>query len=335
MENKLKLSKFEQARAKKIILSSKENLDVNLEGYTVLTEAGSNHYLFSPIIPLICGASKVFAFVKDTSYGSAEDIKDTCLEIASDLGLKDKLQIATNHLPENWLMEADIITNSGMLRPFNREKISKFKKGAVLPLMFEAWELRDQDIDIRACKEHGITVAGTWENHPFIKVFDYVMILCLKLAMEAGYEVMGNSIFIWSDDHFGEKIKKSFIQNGAKQCFLSTDPKLLFEKACDLDFIFIADYDEKQDYEILLDLKNLIVISPNIGIIHLYGILNIERVKNLGLKVYPEKNGKAELMTYTLAHVGMNPLINLQVAGYRVAQEMLQGEYTNISQPII
>jgi len=41
------------------------------------------------------------------------------------------------------------------------------------------------------------------------------------------------------------------------------------------------------------------------------------------------------LMTYTLAHVGLNPLINLQVAGYRVAQEMLQGEYTNISQPII
>ncbi len=335
MENKLKLSNFEQNRAKKIILTSKSNLDVNLEGYTVLTEAGSNHYLFSPIVPLLCGASKVLAFVKDTPYGAANEIKAICIQIATNFGLNDKLQIATNELPIKWLKEADIITNSGMLRPFDKEKISKFKKGAVLPLMFEAWELRDQDIDIRSCKEYGIKVAGTWENHPLIKVFDYVQILCLKLALEAGYEVMGNTIFIWSDDHFGEMIEKSFIQNGAKKCFLSTNIDLLKENASKIDFIFIADYDEKKDYETFLDLKNLALISPNIGIIHLYGNLNCENIMKLGLKIFPEKNGKAELMTYTLAHVGMTPIINLQVAGYRVSQEMLQDNYTNLSQLIV
>jgi hypothetical protein len=335
MEKKLKASNFYNFRAAKIINETKVKLNVNLLGYTVLTEVGSNLYIYSPIIPLLCGASNVLAFVKDTSYGSAENIKELCLQIANELGFSDKLQIATNILPEKWLREADIITNSGMLRPFNRKMISKFKKGAVLPLMFEAWELRDQDLDLPACKEYGIHVAGTWENHPSIKVFDYVQILCLKLAIEAGYEIMGNTIFIWSDDHFGEMIEKSFIQNGAKKCFLSTNIDLLKENASKIDFIFIADYDEKKDYETFLDLKNLAQISPYLGIIHLYGKLNSENIKKLGLKLFPEKNGKAELMTYTLAHVGMTPLINLQVAGYRVAQEMLQGEYTNISQPII
>jgi hypothetical protein len=335
MAKKLMDSIFEQKRAAKLIRACKEELHVNLDGYTVLTEAGSNYYVFSPIIPLLCGASKVLAFVKDTSYGKAEDIKATCFQIAYSLGLNEKLQIATNVLPENWLNKADIITNSGMLRPFNKEKVSKFKKGAVLPLMFESWEIREQDLDITACKDAGIKVAGTWENHPSIKVFDNVMMLCMKLAFEAGYEVLGNSIFVWSDDHFGEMIEESFKQNGAKNCYLGTDLELLKDVAPHLDFIFIADYDEKRDYAAIFNLKELAERAPNLGIIHLYGELNIEALKPLGLNIYPERNGKSELMTYTLAHVGMTPLINLQVGGYRVAQEMLQGAYTNISQPLL
>ncbi len=325
---------FEQKRAEKLIVNCKLKLNVNLEGYTILTEVGSNYYVFSPIIPLICGASKVLAFVKDTSYGKAEDIKSKCYQIASSLGLSEKLHVSTNVLPENWLNDADIITNSGMLRPFTKEKIFKMKKGAVIPLMFEAWEIREHDLDIAACKAAGVKVAGTWENHPKIKVFDNVMMLCLKMAFEAGYEVMGNSIFIWSDDHFGGLIEKSFKKNGAKNCYLSTDLKLLYEVATHLDFIFIADYDEERDYVTLFNLKELVQIAPNLGIVHLYGELNIETVKELGLHIYPERNGKSELMTYTLAHVGMTPLINLQVAGFKVAQEMLTNNYTSLTQVI-
>jgi hypothetical protein len=326
---------FEQKRAEKLILACKEDLNVNLDGYNVLTEVGSNYYVFSPIIPLLCGASKVLAFVKDTTYGKAEDIKAACFQIATSLGFNGKLQIATNVLPENWLSDADIITNSGMLRPFNKEKVSKFKKGAVLPLMFEAWEIREQDLDIKACKEAGIKVAGTWENHPSIKVFDNVSMLCMKMAFEAGYEVFENSIFVWSDDHFGKIIEQSFKQNGARNCYFGTDLELLKNVASSLDFIFIADYDEKRDYDTIFNWKELAEKAPNLGIIHLYGELNIEVLKPFGLNIYPERNGKSELMTYTLAHVGMTPLINLQVGGYRVAQEMLQGSYTSISQPIL
>ncbi len=329
------VSIFEQKRAVKLILACKEKLNLNLNGYTVLTEAGSKYYLFSPIIPLLCGASKVLAFVKDTSYGKAEDIKAECIEIASSLGVSENLQIAINVLPENWIKEADIITNSGMLRPFNKEKISKFKKGSVFPLMFESWEIRDQDLDIAACKEAGIKVAGTWENHPALKVFDYVMMLCVRLALDAGYEIYGNSVFIWSDDHFGEMIEKSFKQNGARDCYLSTDLQLLNKVAADLDFVFIADYDERRDYSSVFNFQELALIAPNLGIVHLYGELDIESVKKMGLHIYPERNGKTEVMTFTLAHVGMVPLINLQVGGFKVAQEMLQGEYTDISQPIL
>jgi hypothetical protein len=334
MVKNLNNKKFEINRAIQLIRSVKEKFAFDLKGLTVLTEVGSNYYLYSPIIPLLCGAEKVYAFVKDTPYGKGEDIKADCISIAKELGIEDRLEIGINILDNNWITKADIITNSGMLRPFDSQKLSHCKIGAVLPLMFEAWEIRAQDLDISYCKQNNIKVAGTWENHPLIKVFDYVEMLCLKMAFEAGFEVKGNSIFVWSNDHFGEKIKYSFNQNGALSCYLSIDKELLFKHAGELDFIFIADYDEKQNYFDLLDLAILVKINPNLCIIHLYGNIEMDKILELGIHLYPLKDGRAELMTYTLAHVGITPIINLQVAGYKVATELLSDNYSDLTQLI-
>jgi hypothetical protein len=144
------------------------------------------------------------------------------------------------------------------------------------------------------------------------------------MAMEAGFEVMGNSIFIWSDDHFGVMIEKSFNLNGAKKCILSTDLHLLIKMAPSLDFVFIADYDEKRDYANFFDIQNLSKIAPNLGIVHLYGSINFEAFKQFGFNVYPKKNGVSEMMTFTLAHAGIMPYLKLQLGGYKVAQCLLE-----------
>ena len=143
-------------RAIKIIKQYNEILNFNLKGYTILTEVGSNHYLYSPIIPLLCGADHVFAFIKDTKFGKAADIRQQCIEIANFLGLTNKLTIGENNFEYEWLTKSDIVTNSGMLRPIDKKKLSYFKKGSVIPLMFEAWEFRDSDLDIAECKKLGI-----------------------------------------------------------------------------------------------------------------------------------------------------------------------------------
>ena len=310
----------------------KEKLDFSLEGLTILTEVGSNLYIYTPIIPLLCGASYVYAFVKDTPYGKAEDIKKKCIEYATSLGLQNKLEIGINNLDESWISKADIITNSGMLRPFDKSKLNLFKEGAVLPLMFEAWEIREQDLDVEECKRKGIRIAGTWENHPDLKVFDFVEMLSLKMAFEAGFEVQGNNVFVWSNDHFGNKIYNSLIKNGANNCYLSIDVEALKNVAKNIDFLFIADYDESRNYFELIEIEKLVKINPQISIIHLYGNVNIEEFEKLGVRVYPKKNGKSELMTFTLAHVGMTPLINLQVGGYKVAHCLINNIESNIAQ---
>ena len=45
------------------------------------------------------------------------------------------------------LEDADIVTNSGHLRPLDEEAVGRMKPGAAIPLMYEAWELRPDDVD--------------------------------------------------------------------------------------------------------------------------------------------------------------------------------------------
>jgi maltose-binding protein MalE len=104
--------------------------------------------------------------------------------------------------------------------------------------MYEKWELRQADIDIEFCKQKGIKVAGTWENYPALKIFDYCEQLIVKMVFEAGYEIAQNNILVWSNDHFGKLAQKGFLANGAssvKKVFAASD---VYSNAAKVDFVF-------------------------------------------------------------------------------------------------
>ena len=61
-------------RALNIINDTIKSLELNLNSFVVLTEVGSNNFIYTPIIPLLAGAKKVYAWTKDSSYGKSEDI---------------------------------------------------------------------------------------------------------------------------------------------------------------------------------------------------------------------------------------------------------------------
>jgi hypothetical protein len=309
-----------------------ERLQLNLKGLTILTEVGSDSYLYTPFIPLLAGAGLVIAFVKDSNYGSADEIEERCLSIKHELNITGNLEIVKNHLPSHILHLADIITNSGMLRPLDSEKLQHVPSKAVIPLMFEKWELRDGDIDVAYCKSNGIAIAGTWEQHPSIRVFDYVGNLAVKMLHEAGQEIRGQRILIWSDDEFGKTIHTALLANGA-ECTVTTNKATLQKMMKDTDVIFIADYDELCCYTgsgSPFDIQEVANAKPDISIVHLYGDVPYKAFSNIN--IYPRKNGKPMMMSHTLAHVGIEPVIRLQVAGFKVGQELYYNQLSTLSQ---
>ena len=326
----------EHARAIQIIKRSISNLNLDLAEKTVLTEVGSKEYVYTPVIAALAGAFKVFAWTRDSKYGKALTIISECKIILRTLGLLDKVEFYIGEINQEHLKKADIITNSGFIRPLNESKLKFVKNSVVIPLMYEKWELREKDVDSNFCKLHNIKLAGTWENHPDIMVFEHIGALAIKMSLNAGYEVYNNKIIVWSDDHFGDVVEKAFKRIGASSVLKTVDKNILLNNIHGIDFIFICDYSEHRNYSSneVIDIDQIKSINSCIGIVHLYGELNYDLLKDKVDNIYPKFDGSSSLMTYTLGHVGLNPIINLQVAGLRVGQLMMEDKDTNLVQYI-
>jgi hypothetical protein len=321
-----------------IINQTIADLNLNLNGLIILTEVASGLYIYTPIIALLAGAKKVIAVVKDSKYGLAIDIKENCLALIRQIGCNESnIEFSLNAIPDHYLAQADIITNSGHLRPLDKTKLAKLNSRAVLPLMYEKWELRSSDVDINYCNEKKIKYAGTWENHPVISIFDYVKHLMLKLIFEAGFEIKGNRVVIFSDDHYGELLEKGCLDLEVKSVFKSIDYNAILNNLKSVDFIFFCDYNNMDnlittDKDSKFNLTQIKEINPHISFIHLAGRLDNEFINDQGFVIYPNKTGDAQRMTETLAYLGPNPILKLQTAGLKVGEELFNNTISNLSQ---
>ncbi len=323
----LKINEIEKAR--KIIDDIICDLSLNLENLSVLTEVGSDYYQFTPLIACMGGAEHVFAWTKDSIYGNGGEIVRTCKEIAELYGIDTAIEFAINTRPNSHVEAADIITNSGFTRPLD-ENLLKYARPeeAVISLMYEAWEFRATDVDLNYCSENKIKIAGVWENHPDLLIFNACGQLAIKMAYEAGYKVTGDNIIVWSDDQFGETIENAFLNQGAENVVTTTSEHTLIQNIDNTDFIFFCDYDEDRvllGNSGVIDLKKIIKQDNSVGIIHLFGKIDPFFLEGIEIPVYPNIAGQASIMSFTLAHLGMDPVLRLQAAGLKVGECLFKG----------
>ena len=94
------------------------------------------------------------------------------------------------------------MTNVGWVRPLDEQLIGRLGPRGVVSYMCEAWEFRAGDVDIEACTQQGVPVAGVGEDFDGLNVFRSTGQLALKLLFEAGLEVANNSFIVISSDPF-------------------------------------------------------------------------------------------------------------------------------------
>lgn len=328
----MELNSIHQNR--RVILKIKEyirTLDLNLHGYSILTEVGSGLYNYMPVIPILAGAKKVMAWTQDSSYGRASDIIRSCSNILDGLDINNNIEFYKDGINVEHLKCADMITNSGFLRPLNEEKLKYSKNSVVIPLMYESWELRNEDIDIDYCKKRDIKVAGTNESYKDLKVFQHIGYLAVKMAFEAGYEVFGNRIVVWSDDNFGEEVYNTFSKLNPQSVVKTTDFNFLKKHIKEVDFIFLCDYKETRSYNdnTFFNFSRLKKLNNSFGVIHMYGEINNIKMKNQNISLYPDKLGESKKMTFTLSHLGINSFVALMSGGFKVGEFLLKGIHNN------
>jgi hypothetical protein len=322
-----------------------EALNLDLKGRTVLTEAASGAYVVTPLIAAIAGA-KVYAFSKTTRYGTTEEVFANTRKFIEEC-LNKKLNITLiDELTPEIIAQADIITNSGHLRPLNKEKLQYAKDSLVIPLMYEAWEQRDADMDINYIKERGFKVGATNERHPEIDVFNYLGDMAVKQIFDAGLCLYKNKFVLISNNDFGPYIAKVV----AKLCDgLGVIDKVSNKGKYDLNCVdWIGDF---PDINIPSNYKNVEAViftafpfDKNwIGenaplsiskiktefndplILRFAGDIDTESCDKKGVKYFPDHVHSGHMGILPSA-IGYDPIIRLQAGGLKVAELLISNE---------
>ncbi len=187
---------------------------LDLSGFVVFTEAASGAYIVTPVLAALAGATRVYALTRTTRHGTLEQISSATTQLAELAGVSSRIQILSERSALA-LSEADIVTNSGHVRPLDAGTISCLKTSAVVPLMYERWEFRDGDVDLAACKARGIRVTGTNERHPGVDVFSFLGPMAVKLLMDAGCSVYTSRILMLCDNDFAAYMAAGLTAVGA------------------------------------------------------------------------------------------------------------------------
>ena len=314
-------------RIKTLIHEAIESLNLNLEDLIVLTEAASRNYVVTPVIAAIAGAEKVYAITTDSQYGQAKDVADFSNRFAEYCGVRNKVQVIFEKTKQI-VNQADII-----VRPINRELIGMMKEDAVIPLMCEAWELREGDIDLKVCGAKGIPVMATNEDYPGLEVFDFSGNLCIKMLFELEVEVYKSRIAVISSDKFGIVIEKYLKAAGAQTAnYNSLKYHECREFVRTADALIIADYSSSETFignNGQITAYELLELAPGISVVQFSGLVEVDALVEAGIPCFPRHTIGNHRMGLTLAHLGPRPVISLHTAGLKVGEIMARARLGN------
>ncbi|MPZ93373.1 MAG: hypothetical protein GEU96_00395 [Propionibacteriales bacterium] len=291
---------------------------IDLRGSVVLTEAATGPYAVTPVIAALAGAHEVIGITASSRYGSVSDVCEHTMELAAAAGVADRV-VVTTESPYSVIGRADVVTNSGHLRPIDRHLVASLKPTAVVPLMFEAWEIQAgrDDLDLEGLRQRGIPVAGTNERHPLVDVFSHLGTMALKLLLDAGTAVFGTRIVLLCDNPFAPYIERGLTAAGAR---VRSVPSLReAEPDWDPAAVLVALRPQPGPVVSQADAEVLAKRWPHAFVAQFWGDLDRTALDRLGVHYWPRQAPGHGHMAVLPSDVGPEPVVRLQAGGLKVA----------------
>jgi hypothetical protein len=309
-------------RVAALIDAAVERCRLDLTGKIVLTEGACGAYAVTPVLAARAGADRVYAMTRSTSHGTIEEVTTQTLELARLAGVRDRIEIVAGRSP-SVVAQADIITNSGHVRPIDREMISWMKSSAVVSLMYEAWEFRPGDVDLQACRDRGIRAAATNERHPDVDVFSFLGLMAVKLLMDAHVAVYRSSILLLCDNPFGGFILRGLRRAGAAvvvaESVSTAPPHQRY------DAIVVAMKPRHVPVVTATDARMIADQWPGAVVGQFWGDIDRSTLNDLNVAVWPEQAPGAGHMGILPSGIGPEPVIRLQSGGLKVGELLSRG----------
>lgn len=323
------------ARAKKYAQQLVQKYGIDCRGLTVLTEAASGTYLFNPMMALLGGAERVIAYCRDSRYASTKEVEASMRAVYTAAGFDERWEFRTS-LSDQDIAAADIVTNSGHLRPFDAAFLNRMKPTAVLPLMWEPWELRPGEIDLDVARQRGILIMGTNEHEAPCDLRPYSFLTAMHLAMSHKASVADDRILVIGDQYtLAQPMEDGFRRLGiaCQRIAPTCSPAEAAQAAQWATYIIVA---EHADHRLLVGPSGLIdtqqlVAANTTGVGVVSGRVDRDHLEAHGISVYPERMAPPGFMSYMPSELGPYSVMDLFAAGVKVGQVMARARLGGMS----
>ncbi len=277
--------------------------------------------MVTPVLAAMAGAD-VYALGGRTAYASSEEIQELTAEVARRGTVMDRIQFVYRK-DRAVVGAADIVTNSGQVRPIDAGMIAHMKPSSVVPLMYESWEYRHADVDLKACRARNIIVAGTNERHPDVDVFSFLGQMAVMQLHDAGIAVRGSHILLLCDNDFGPFIMHDLKNAGAEV----TETRQLTPNAIlpQCDAVILAMQPREARVFNAGDARLLSQKAPGAVVVQYWGDADRAALAAAGVPVWPAEAPHAGHMGTLPSDVGPEPIVRLQAGGLKVGQVLAQG----------
>ena len=298
-----------------------ERCQLDLSGRVVLTEAATGAYVVTPILAAMAGAEQVYALTRPTRYGTVEEVKTQTFELAKVVKIANRIEVITEKTRE-FVEQADVVTNSGHVRPIDANIIAWMKPTTVIPLMYETWEFRSYDVDIAACRQKGIQVGGTNERHPAVDVFSFLGIMAIKLLTDAGVSVYKSNILLLCDNPFDTYLRRDLTNAGGSVDMYESLPGVTDGKAYDVILVAL-----RPGSEPVLSANAASTIAdrwPGAVVTQFWGDLDRDALLAAGVPVWPSEAPAPGHMGILPSAIGPESIVRLQAGGLKSAEVLLR-----------
>lgn len=313
---------FTPQRLEQLVRDAVAESGLDLRGRTVVTEAATGAYVVTPVLAAFAGARRVVGITRNTRYGTVSEVREATLDLAGRLGVADVIDVVEQVSPED-LANADVVTNSGHVRPIDERMAAQMKPGAVVPLMYESWELaaRASDVDLDALKAHGVQFAGTNERHHHVDVFSYLGMMAVWQLAQAGVAVYRSRIALICDNEFAPYIGLGLTRAGAH--VLLRSHVLDLPETESFDAIVVALTPTEGDVVDAAQAERIAKCWPGSPLTQFWGDIDRRALEAAGVGVWPVQDPPPGHMGVLPSDIGPEAIVRLQCGGLRVAQVLL------------
>ena len=305
-----------------LIRQAIKNFDLCLKGKTVLTEAATGNYMVTPVIAALSGA-EVFAFTRFSRYGTIEEVRQQTNELQKAINPVMPIRVISS-LDDAPLDRLDILTNTGFLRPIDSVLINRLPMSCVIPLMWEVWEARPNELDLEACLKRGIKVYGTNEDDSRLRTKEYLGFIILERLLAFKRTPFSTRVLLLGCEEFGLPVQELLSKNGYRCQFNN------LQKAMD-DYDALVLLEHKSPIELVGSSNALIPASTLRSdqlVIHICGQADFSELPCTG---FPDQPAPFGHMSLTTDYADPKAVIDLHTAGLKVAEGMLKANQLGLS----